>query len=416
MLRCCLSLAVVCLFVALLDAAEVDPKTDWPAWRGPHGTGVAEPDQEIPLSWSKTENVVWKTPVPGRGHGSPTIVGSRVLLQTADEENEIQSVLCYDRETGEQLWKQDVHTGGMDRKGNKKASQASSSVTCDGTKLYVNFLNRDAIYTTALDLEGKRLWQTKVSAFETHQGFGSSPTLYKNLVFVTTDSKAGGVVAALDRESGKIIWSEDRPKQPNYTSAVVLKTAGKDQLLVSGCDLVSSFEPLTGKKLWEVPGATTECVTNMVTDGERVFVTGGYPRNHVQAVRADGSGKTDWENGTRVYVPSMIVHDGYLYAIQDAGVATCWNSETGKEMWSERIGGTFSASLVLVGDTLLSTNESGETHLWRANPKKYEKVGKNKLGDEVFATPSVCGGRIYLRVVEKSGDQRQEMLYCMGKK
>lgn len=411
-LRCLL--VVCCCWTSLAFAGEVDPKNDWPGWRGARGTGVAEPNQQIPLTWSQTENVVWKTAVAGRGHGSPTVVGARVFLQTADEELGVQSVLCFDRASGKELWKTDVHTGGVEIKGNKKASQASSSPACDGERLYVNFLNGGAVYTTALDLAGEQLWQTKVSEFVVHQGFGSSPALYQELVFVTTDSKSGGVVAALHRDSGKIAWSEDRPKQPNYASPVVLRTAGQDQLLVSGCDLVSSFEPLSGKKLWEVAGATTECVTTMVTDGELVFVSGGYPRDHTQALRADGSGKTAWENRARVYVPSMIVHDGYLYAIQDAGIAVCWNSASGKEMWNERIGGTFSASLVLVGDTLLATNESGETHLWKANPKKFQKVGKNKLGDEVFATPAICGGRVYMRVAEKDGDQRQEMLYCLG--
>jgi outer membrane protein assembly factor BamB len=406
-------LLFLCL-LTLLNAGDVDPKTDWPVWRGPRGTGVAESDQHIPLAWSKSENVVWKTAVPGRGHGSPVIVGQRVYLQTADEEKGLQAVLCYDRSTGKELWRVDVHTGGLETKGNKKSTQASSTPACDGDRLYVNFLNDGSVFTTALDLDGQQLWQTRVSDFVMHQGFGSSPALYKNLVYVTTDSKGGGVVAALERETGKIVWSEDRPKQPNYASPIVLHTAGQDQLLVSGCDLVSSFEPLTGKKLWEIEGATTECVTTMVTDGQRVFVSGGYPRKHTQAVRADGSGKTEWENNSFVYVPSMIVRDGYLYAILDAGIAICWNSETGKEMWQERIAGNFTASLVLVGDTLLAVSESGETHLWKVDPKKFEKVGKNKLGDEAFATPAVCGGRIFMRVVEKQGEQRQEMLYCLG--
>jgi outer membrane protein assembly factor BamB len=403
-----------CALAVPLLAGDVDPARDWPVWRGPHGNGIAAPNQQIPTTWSKTENVLWKTPVPGRGHGSPIVVGDRVFLQTADEASGVQAVLCYDRNSGKEQWRVDVHKGGVETKGNKKASQASSTPACDGERLYVNFLNSGAVYTTALDLDGKQLWQTKVSDFVVHQGFGSSPALYKDLVLVTTDSKSGGVVAALESDSGKIVWSQDRPKQPNYASPVVFHVAGQDQLLVPGCDLVSSFEPASGKKLWEIAGATTECVTTIVTDGDRVFVSGGYPRDHTQAVLADGSGKTAWENRARVYVPSMIAHDGYLYAIQDAGIAVCWDSATGKEMWQERIGGTFSASLVLVGDTLLAVNESGEAHLWTANPKKFQRLGKNKLGDEVFATPAICGNYIFLRVAEKQGDQRQEMLYCLG--
>jgi outer membrane protein assembly factor BamB len=388
--------------------------SDWPCWRGPSGNGIAAADQSPPLRWSATEGVIWKAAIPGRGHSSPIVVGDRVILTTAEEDREIQSVLCFDRRTGRQLWRTEVHQGGMDRKGNKKTTQASATVASDGQRLFVNFLNRGAIYTTALDPEGKQLWQTKVSDFATHQGFGSSPALFGPFVFMTTDSRGGGLVAALDRASGQMAWQEKRPEKANYASATVLRAAGRDQVVVQGCDLVSSFDPLSGKKLWEIEGATTECVTTLVTDGERVFASGGYPRKHVQAIEADGSGKTAWESNLQVYVPSMIVHHGHLFAVQDSGVATCWKSDTGQEVWKERIGGTFTASLVLVGENIFATNESGQTFVFKANPTRFELVAENKLGDEVFATPAICGGRIYLRIVEQAGGKRQEMLYCLG--
>ena len=112
----------------------------------------------------------------------------------------------------------------------------------------------------------------------------------------------------------------------------------------------------------------------------------------------------------------MIVHQGHLYAVQDPGVAMCWKCDTGEEMWQARVGGTFTASLVLVGDKLFATNEAGQTHIFKASPDKFEKLATNQLGDEVYATPSICGGRIYMRVIEKQGDQRQEWLYCLGTK
>jgi outer membrane protein assembly factor BamB len=397
------------------QGAKFGPK-DWPAWRGPLGTGAAHPDQTPPLKWSNTENVLWKAEVPGRGYSSPTVVGDKVFLATAEEDNGLQAVICYDRATGKQLWRNDVHKGGLDTKGNKKTTQASSTVTCDGQRLYINFLNQEAIFTSALDLNGKLLWQTKVSAFKTHQGFGSSPTLYGDLLYVTTDSPAGGVVAALKRDTGDIVWSQSRPTEANYASAQVYRLFDKVQVLVQGCDLVTSFEPETGKKLWEMEGSTTECVTSIVTDGKNIYVSGGYPRNHVQAIVADGSKKTAWENGIRVYVPSMVVKDGYLYGVQDGGVAMCWKSDTGEEMWKSRIGGTYSASLVLVGDNLFATSEEGKTLIFKANPEKYELVGENTLGNEAFATPAVCDSRIYTRVVETGGGKRQEWLYCLGEK
>lgn len=389
---------------------------DWPWWRGPTGNAIANPNQNPPVTWSATENVLWKTPIPGRGHSSATVVGSQVFITTAEEDKELLAVICLDRKTGAVRWRTNVHEGGMDKKGNKKTSQASSSVACDGEKLYINFLNHGAVVTTALDLSGKIVWQRKVADFATHQGFGSSPALFGSFVYVTADSRGGGSVAALSRDKGEIIWQTLRPEKANYTSPIVLRVSGKDQLLVSGCDLASGFDPLTGKKLWEIEGATTECVTTMVTDGERVFVSGGYPRNHVQAINADGSGKTAWENTARVYVPSMVVKDGYLYATQDGGVAMCWKCDTGEEMWKERLGGTFSGSLTLVGDKLYGTNESGSTFVFRANPAKFELLAENKIPGEAFATPTICGGQVFLRVAEMKDGKRQEVVYCVAQK
>lgn len=409
-------LATAAISAETKSPAIVAAKGDWPAWRGPQGDGVADADQSPPLHWSSTANVRWRAEIPGRGHSSPIVVGDRVIVATAEEDREVQSVLCFDRTTGAKRWQAVVHEGDLDRKGNKKTTQASATVACDGQRLFINFLNRGAIYTTALDLSGQQLWQTKVSDFATHQGFGSSPMLQGELVFVTTDSRSGGLVAALERATGKIAWQVSRPEKANYASASLLRASGRDQLIVHGCDLVSSFDPPTGRKLWEIEGSTTECVTTLVTDGQRVFVSGGWPRKHVQAVLADGSGKTAWENNSQVYVPSMIVHAGHLFATQDPGIACCWNCETGKEVWKERLGGTFTASLVLVGDNLFATNESGQTFIYKANPTRFERVAENKLGDEAYATPAICGGQILMRVVEKKYGKPQEVLYCLGQK
>ena len=183
---------------------------------------------------------------------------------------------------------------------------------------------------------------------------------------------------------------------------------------MTGCDKVVSYDPASGDVLWEIEGATTECVTTTVTDGQRVYSSGGYPRNHVAAIRADGSGSIDWDIGQRLYVPSMIYRDGHLYAVLDAGIAVCWSAATGEEQWKQRLGGTFSSSPVLVGDTILATSEAGLSHLFRAIPDRFESLGENPLGDEVFASPAVCEGRIYFRVADFEGDIRRERLVCVG--
>lgn len=387
---------------------------DWPWWRGPKLDGIAA-DQTPPLKWSETENVVWKSPVPGRGHGSPTVVGDRVYLATAEVDKETQSVHCFDRADGKLVWRTEVHQGGFDKKGNAKSSHASSTVACDGRRLFINFLHDGAIYTTALDLDGKKVWETKIADFVNHQGFGSSPAVYQSLVIVSADNKGGsGAVAALDRETGSVVWKVERPAVPNYTSPIIFNLGGRDQLILTGCDLVASLDPLTGAKLWEVPGSTTECVTSTVTDGKHIFTSGGYPKNHMSAVLADGSGKVVWENKTRVYVPSMIAKNGHLYGVLDAGVASCWESATGNEVWKERLGGTFSASPVLVGQNLFAINEAGKTSIFRASPEGFTLVGENQLGDEAFATPTFVGNRIYMRVAKTTDGARQEWLYCLG--
>ncbi len=393
---------------------RINPERDWPWWRGPSRNGVAA-DQKVPTEWSDSSKIVWKSPVSGRGHGSPIVVGERIFLATADEQNQIQSMLCFDRETGKQLWKTDLHTGNfVTEKINKKSSHASSTPACDGERVFINFPNSNAIHTSALSLKGDIQWTARVSDYTLHQGYGSSPTVYESLVLVTSDNKAGGAVAGLRRGTGKVVWSQTRPKLPNYVSPVVLSSSGRDQLFMIGCDLVSSLDPRDGKKLWEVEGSTTECVTSTVTDGNLIFTSGGYPRNHISAVKTDGSGKIVWDNNSRVYVPSMLIKDGYLYATADAGVAMCWESATGKEIWKGRLGGTFSSSPVLVGDVIYATNEEGETYLFKASPKEFELLGKNKLGDEVFASPTICGGRVYQRVAINTDGKRQEVLYCIG--
>lgn len=395
-----------------IDDATKVVASDWPWWRGPHRNGVADVDQTPPTRWGES-NLIWKAPVPGRGHGSPILVGNHVYLQTADRKRDVQSVLCFDRATGNLEWEKVIFRGGIMKK-NQKASQASSSVAWDGQRLFANFLNDGAVYTTALDESGEQLWQTKISDYVIHQGYASSPAIYQHLAIVSADNKGGGKVVAVNRKSGEIVWERSRPKIPNYPSPVIVHVAGKDQLIFIGCELVTSLNPLTGETNWEVEGATQECVTTTVTDGTHVFSSGGWPKNHVAAIKADGSGEVVWEKKARVYVPSMLIKDGYLYAVLDAGVATCWKSDTGKQMWKSRLGGDFSSSPVLVGDQIFASNERGENFVFKAQPDKFELVGKSKFADSVFATPAICSSRIYSRVAFGEGNDREEFLCCFG--
>ena len=155
--------ALLTFFSSGIAFGESFPKADdWHRWRGPEQTGVAPAGQSLPMKWGDSENVLWKAPVPGRGHGTPIVVGTQVVLATADERKEVQSVLCYDRASGKRLWQTVVHRGGF-MKRNKKASQASGSLACDGERFFINFANGGGAHATALSRDGKILWQTKVT-------------------------------------------------------------------------------------------------------------------------------------------------------------------------------------------------------------------------------------------------------------
>jgi outer membrane protein assembly factor BamB len=389
--------------------------SDWPAWRGPTRDGHAAPDQNPPTTWSETENVLWKVAIPGRGHGSPTVVGDRIYLPTADSAKRTQSILCLNRADGKLVWQTEVHNSGAEYGKQSHSSAASASVTCDGNQLFINFLNSGAVYTTALDLSGKKLWQQKICDYVIHQGYAASPVVHESLVIVAADHKGGGVVTGLDRQTGKVVWSQPRPKHHNYTTPSIVKAAGRTQMVMAGGNVIASYDPLNGKVIWEIEGSTEECVTTIVTDGTRIFASGGYPKNHVIAVMADGSGKIAWQNIARVYVPSMIVKEGHLYAVLDAGIATCWKSDTGEELWKERLGGEVYSSPVMVGNRIYASNVAGKTYVYEATPKSFKLLAQNQLGDQAYASPVICGNRIYLRVATKT-EPRQEYLYCIGVK
>jgi outer membrane protein assembly factor BamB len=386
---------------------------DWPCWRGPALDGTSG-DRQAVNTWSTRDNVVWKTPVPGRGHSSPIVYGSRVFLTTAEERAQKQYVLAFDRGTGKPLWKTLVHKGGFLRK-NEKNSQASATPACDGKRVYSVFINHGGLHVTATDLDGKIVWQKKAGDFQSEHGYGCSPVLYEGLVIVNGDNLKGCFVAALNCRSGKRVWRTRRTttgRHGSYATPALATLAGKRQLIMTGMGEVSSYDPKTGKLLWSCEGPAEVTACTAACSDKLVFATGGFPEKKLLAIRANGKGDVTashvaWRTGKGVaYVPSPLYHAGRLYVIADGGVATCFEADTGKEVWSHRLPGNFSSSPILVGDRLQVTNEAGRTYVLNAG-RKFEVFARNDLNDRVMATPAVCGGQIFLRT--------DRHLYCLGK-
>lgn len=399
----------------LPDAPAIDvAETDWPWWRGYERNGHAPLQPSPPVSWSAAENVVWRTAIPGRGNGSPTVVGDRIFLATGNERNETQSVLACDRDSGDLLWETTVHQGGLSPTGHQKSSQANGTVACDGERLFIAFLNGGNVVATALDLDGNILWQTPLGPYRPQYGYAPSPVIYESLVICGGDNKGGGFLAAVHRETGEIVWRRQRPSAATYSSPVVAHVDGRDQVLISGADLVASYDPNDGAELWSCPGTTESTCGTIVWDDQRVFASGGYPVQQTICIDAR-TGTEVWRNDRKCYEQSMLLYDGHLYAVDENNIAWCWDAATGDEVWRGRLRGAFSASPVLTPEgNIYATSEAGETFIFKAAPSAFSLVAENQLGDEAFATPTICGGCIYFRVAENSGGRRQEYLYCIG--
>jgi len=402
----------------ILDFPKLSAETDWPWWRGPSRNGIAG-STPVPTTFGETDHVIWKTPVPGRGHSSPIVVGNRVYLATADERQKAQSVVAFDRQTGKQVWLVEISRGGFPAKNHPKNTEASPTMASDGERLFVTFYHHDQIQATALDFNGKKLWQEKVASFnpQTFQyGYAPSPLIYKQSVIIASEYDGDSFLTALNRQTGKRLWQAPRTAMITFSSPVIGHIAGKDQLLISGAEKVSSYDPNNGKPLWSTPGTTFATCGTMVWDGDIVFASGGYPKAETVAVKADGSGKVLWRNNQKCYEQSMLAHEGYVYALTGNGVIFCWRGTDGQEMWKQRLTGPVSASPVLAGGHIYWANELGTLYVFRPNPEKFDLVAENHIGTDSFPSPAITGGQVFLRVGAGQGSQRRETLYCFGNK
>lgn len=389
-------------------------KHDWPQWRGPNRDGIAT-GSAVPVSWSDGENsknIVWKVEIPGRGHSCPIIVGDKIYFETADEKEQVQSVVCLDRKDGSQVWKKDLFKDKFESAMHGENTQASSTLACDGENLFATFLNDRRVWCVALNLKGEEVWRREVGGFASKFGFSASPEVYQGLVILAADHQSGGFIAAMNRASGEIVWRKSRPALSSYASARVLKVGGQEQLVLCGCDLVAGYNPKNGEEIWSKKGTTDATVGTIVTDGDLIIASGGYPGKETVAFKPDGS--VAWRDREAAYVPSLLAYEGHVYMVKDDGVAFCYESKSGAVKWKSRIGGNFRCSPVLSGGNIFITDMKGKTTVFKADPAAFEIVSENELGTEGFASPAISNGQMFHRVADHSKGSRKEWLYCIG--
>ncbi|MCE9533291.1 MAG: PQQ-binding-like beta-propeller repeat protein [Planctomycetes bacterium] len=383
---------------------------DWPWWRGPTGDNHS-PDAEAPLSWSETENIVWKKEIPGRGHSTPILVGNRVIVTSADEKAERQFVLCFDRGTGEKLWETTVHEKNFASKHNDN-SHASSTPATDGQRVFVAFANNKAIHITALDLDGKILWSKEAGphgAGGSH-GYASSVAIWGPYVFVNDDSPGRGWLAAFNRENGEIGWRKGKKTGiGSYGSPIVTEFDGKPQLITVGNGFVTSYDPKDGGVIWEQSGLAEVSGNSVTVGGKMIFASSGFAQRRLIGVKADGSVAWKKENSNEFpYPPSMLWNDGHLYVVSDQGLISCFQAETGSQKWKERLKGSIYSSPLLVGKHLYVCNRDGLTTILEISPDACTEVAKNKLASGINASPIVIAGKLWIRT--------ETHLYSIGKK
>ena len=379
----------------------------WPRFRGPTGQGAAlEP--EFPLRWSETENVVWKTTLPGVGNSSPVIWDDRIFITRATEEGQERVLACYSRTDGSRLWEHAAPAPSATEKLYWKNSHASATPVTDGDRVLALFGNSGLV---CCDMSGQRLWHQPLTAFDTTHGPGSSPLLYKDKVIVVQDqNKADSIFAAFDKTTGKPLWNKTRPKSVNWSTPVVLRVADHDELIINGTTRITAYDPETGAELWFANGSSIETIPTIVVGGGLIFSTSGR-NGPTLAILPGGNGDV---TATHVHwqvvrggphVPSPAYHARRLYLLNDTGIVTCLDALSGKSVWQKRLGGKFTASVVEAGGKLLLVNESGVTYVLRAGDQ-YELMATNDLKEDVLATPAVLGGRIYVRT--------KQQLLCIG--
>lgn len=395
--------ALVRVAVASLLSAGLHAE-DWPGWRGPRGDGTSL-ETNVPLHWSATSNVLWKTALAGSGHASPIVWRDRVFTVAALPETEERVLLGFDLGAGRPLWQRTVVRAPFEGK-HALNSHASSTPATDGEQVYVAFLDVQEVVVAAYDLEGNLRWLKRPGTFRSVHGFCSSPVLYKDKVIVNCDHDGDGYIVALDRREGRELWRIDRPnKTRSYCVPTIFNAGGRTQMVLSGTLCVTSYDPDNGRLRWIIDGPTEQFVASIVYNprANLFFMTGGYPEHHLLAIRPDGEGDVTrthiaWRHHRAsyvAYVPSPISVGDYFLVISDPGYACCFEAASGRLVWQEKLG-EHHASLVAAGGLVYFLSDDGVMTVVRPG-NEFVRVARNEIEERCFASPAISQGRLLLR-------------------
>jgi outer membrane protein assembly factor BamB len=373
----------------------------WSRWRGPSGQGLVSSGSYTD-TWSATQNVLWRTPVPGRGNSSPIVWGDRLFLSTAYDGGRRVSLVAFRRADGGRLWETFAPAG---RTGSShfKNGYASATPATDGERVYVSFGARGLL---AVDLNGTIVWQRDIGPMQAYHGTAGSPLLYRDRLILYQDQFSDSFIAAFDAQSGRTLWKTVRNASVGWGTPVAVRVGDHDEIVVNSQNTVCAYDPDTGRELWRCHGSNEEVIPTPVVGHGMVYCSSGRA-GPTLAIRPGGRGDVTrshlvWTSPRgSPFVPSPIVYGPSLYMVNDmASIVTCLDAVTGQSLWQGRLGIAqregFSASPVAVDGKLFFTNDDGETFVVRAGPK-FELLHVNRIGEGTLASPALADGRWYIR-------------------
>ena len=418
----------------------------WPQFLGPDARAVST-NANLPTRWSATENVAWKTPVPGRGWSSPIVWRDRVFLTTVTGAGEADmpkkglyrggerpqvspaerqwKVLCLDLLSGQVIWERVVHRGIPPAPTHAKNSYASETPVTDGQRVYACFGN---VGLFCLDMEGRPVWSTPFAVHATRYGWGTaaSPVLYRDRLYLVNDNDEQSYLLALDKLTGKEVWRTPRDERSNWSTPCVWANPQRTEIVTAGSDKVRAYD-LNGKLLWWLKGMSTITIATPYADQGLLFVSSGFfidKQRPLYAIRPGASGDISlaagqtsnaaiaWSNPTAApYNPTSLVYEGRLYVLYDRGLLAAFDARTGKPLFAQQRlpdGKHFTASPWAHDGQVFCLNEDGVTFVMRAGDK-FELLRTNKLAEDdmCLATPAMVGDRLLIRTSAR--------IYCIRK-
>ena len=401
----------------------------WPQFRGPESAGVAE-DARLPERWSPTENVAWKTEIPGAGWSSPVVWGDRVFVTSVVAMVEQEKprigiyldgrrvnpppgehrwmVYCMDANTGRIRWEREVHRSVPKSARHLKNSFASETPVTDGERVYAYFGN---VGVFAFDMDGTLVWSQPFGPFATRTGWGTaaSPVFHDGRLYIVCDNEEQSFLVAFDGKTGTQIWRVERDEKSSWSTPHIWQHDGKTEIVTNASHRIRSYD-LDGKLIWDMGGASSIAIPTPLSRFGMVYVSSGYVQDSIRPVFAvRPGGTTAWslpQGGP--YNTSPLIYGDQYYTLFDRGFFASHDARTGKEIYDKvRIdpaAGAFTASPWAYNGRIFALSEEGVTFVIQAGPE-YRLLGKNSLDEMTLATPAIARGSLFIRTASK--------LYCI---